>query len=200
MGSLLGFTMVAKAFIGIKWSSIGIVVASWFVSPAASGFISIIGYYLIYKFILTLKPLNRKAIVIRILPAFFGVTVFVNIFSILFMGPSFVTPFPKDKTASALFALGVSLLISAIVWLVVLFYWVPKQRKAIDDILSGKQFAGAFPADRRTASQFISCAVRAFASCYGAFFLPSKSHSRPAYPVFRPQTFLRYIFLLFCFS
>lgn len=138
MGSLLGFTMVAKAFIGIKWSSIGIVVASWFVSPAASGFISIIGYYLIYKFILTLKPSNRRVMVIRILPAFFGVTVFVNVFSILFMGPSFVTPFPRDKTASALFALGVSLLISAIVWLIVLFYWVPKQRKAIDDILSGE--------------------------------------------------------------
>src|SRR2546421_264800 len=97
MGSLLGFTVVAKSLVGIKWSSIAVVVASWFVSPAASGFISIIGYYLIYKFILIQKPSSRRVIVLRILPAFFGVTVFVNIFSILFMGPSFMTPFPRDK-------------------------------------------------------------------------------------------------------
>lgn len=138
MGSLLGFTMVAKSLAGIKWYSIGIVVASWFVSPAAAGFISIIGYYMIYKFVLTQKPSSRRVIVVRMLPAFFGATVFVNIFSILFMGPSFMTPFPRDKTAAALFALGVSLLISAIVWLVVLFYWVPKQKKAIDDIFAGE--------------------------------------------------------------
>ena len=138
MGSLLGFTLVAKALAGIKWYSIGIVVASWFVSPAASGFISIIGYYLIYKFVLSQKAARRHVIVLQILPPFFGITVFVNIFSILFKGPSFMTPFPRDKTAAGLFALGVSLLISAIVWLVVLFYWVPKQKKAIDDIIAGE--------------------------------------------------------------
>lgn len=138
MGSLLGFTIVAKSLIGIKWASIGAVIASWFVSPAAAGFISILGYYLIYKFVLDRDPASRRTVVVQILPAFFGITVFVNVFSILFKGPKFMTPFPKDKTAAALFALGVSILLSAVVWLIVLFYWCPKQRKAIDDILSGQ--------------------------------------------------------------
>ena len=137
IGALLGFTIVAKSLVGIKWYSIGVVVASWFVSPAAAGVISIIGYYLIYKLVLTRRPESRRRVILRILPAFFGLTVFVNVFSILFMGPSFMTPFPRDKAAAACFALGVSLLISAIVWLVVLFYWVPTQRRAVEDILAG---------------------------------------------------------------
>lgn len=141
MGSLLGFTIVAKSLVGIKWYSIGTVIASWFVSPAAAGFISIIGYYLIYKFVLTQKPATRRVVVVQILPAFFGVTVFVNVFSILFMGPKFMTPFPNDKVAASLFALGISILISAIVWLVVLFYWSPKQRRAVDDILAGQFYS-----------------------------------------------------------
>jgi len=123
--------LVAKHFIGIKWLSIGNIIASWFVSPLAAGVISIIGYFFLYKFVLSTKPSKRKGLVLSILPGFFAVTVFVNLFSILFKGPSFLSPFPTLPIADFFFSFGISLVISALVWLVVLLFWVPKQRKII---------------------------------------------------------------------
>jgi sodium-dependent phosphate transporter len=153
LGSLLGFTLVAKQFVGIKWRSIGAVVASWFISPAAAGSISIVGYILLYKFVLSVKQSKRKVLVLSILPGFFGVTVFVNAFSILYKGPSFLVPFkpPLEEDGKLskgfylpefLFSFGVSLILSAIVWLVVLMIWVPKQRKIIEEFDQGQSFPG----------------------------------------------------------
>ena len=138
LGSLLGFTLVAKQFVGIKWASIGKVIASWFVSPLAAGSISIVGYILLYKLVLSVKPSKRRTLVLSILPAFFGVTVFVNLFSILYKGPSFLNPFLRVPIAEFFFSFGVSLIISAVVWLIVLLLWVPKQRRIIEQLEQGK--------------------------------------------------------------
>lgn len=137
LGALLGFTLVAKGFIGIKWKSIAAVVVSWFVSPATAGIISILGYMVLYHCILKVKASKRKGILLSILPAFFGVTVFVNAFSIIYKGPAFINPYHGDKLADLLFSLGISLIISAVVWLFVLLYWVPRQRIAIQDLTGG---------------------------------------------------------------
>ena len=134
LGSILGFTLVAKGMTGIKWMSLGKVVASWFISPLASGIVCVIGYYLLHTFVLKTKGRNRRRLLLALLPAFFGITVFINSFSILFRGPSFLTPFPDSELASIFFPLGLSFLICAFVWLLVLFLWVPRQKAAIDGL------------------------------------------------------------------
>lgn len=134
LGAILGFTVVAKGLTGIKWVSLAKVVASWFISPLASGIVCIIGYYLLHTFVLKKKVTRRKRLLLALLPVFFGLTVFINAFSILFHGPSFLTPFPGSKLASILFPFGASLIICAIVWLLVLFLWVPRQRIALGSL------------------------------------------------------------------
>ena len=138
LGAILGFTLVAKGMRGIKWISLGKVVASWFISPLASGIVCIIGYYLLHTFVLKTKGSRRKHLLLALLPAFFGITVFINSFSILFKGPSFLTPFPASQLASIFFPLGLSTIICAIVWLLVLFLWVPRQKAAIDGLDSNQ--------------------------------------------------------------
>ena len=138
LGSILGFTLVAKGMTGIKWISLGKVVASWFISPLASGIVCVIGYYLLHTFVLKTKGRRRKHLLLALLPAFFGITVFINSFSILFRGPSFLTPFPQSNLASILFPLALSIVICAIVWLLVLFLWVPTQKTAIDGLDSNQ--------------------------------------------------------------
>lgn len=59
--------------------------ASWFVSPVMSGLMSTALYYLIRRFILqTPKPLNPG---LRSLPFFYGITILINVFSVVHDGP-----------------------------------------------------------------------------------------------------------------
>lgn len=63
----------------------GKIIASWFISPVLSGVISVVLYLIINKLILQSKdPLKAGFIS---LPLIYGVTFFINIFSIVHDGP-----------------------------------------------------------------------------------------------------------------
>ncbi|GFY79721.1 sodium-dependent phosphate transporter 1-A [Trichonephila inaurata madagascariensis] len=53
IGAILGFTCVAKGFRGIRWKTLGFIVASWFLSPLLSGLVSVAIFLLIRRFILS---------------------------------------------------------------------------------------------------------------------------------------------------
>lgn len=85
VGSTIGFSLVARGMQGLKWSTLGTIVGSWFISPVLSGMMSVTLFWLIRKFILCAKnPLKAG---LRSLPLFYGVTLAVNIFSIVHDGP-----------------------------------------------------------------------------------------------------------------
>jgi sodium-dependent phosphate transporter len=63
----------------------GKIIGSWFVSPVLSGGMSVALFMLINRFILKTKnPLKSG---LWSLPIFYGVTLFVNLFSIIHDGP-----------------------------------------------------------------------------------------------------------------
>lgn len=104
VGSTIGFSLVARGTQGLNWSKLGkreiylaapsnilpnyilgTIVGSWFVSPVLSGGMSVGLYMLIDRFILKSKnPLKSG---LWSLPIFYGVTLFVNLFSIIHDGP-----------------------------------------------------------------------------------------------------------------
>lgn len=85
VGSTIGFSLVARGMQGLKWSTLGTIVGSWFISPVLSGLMSVLLFKLIRKFILhSNHPLENGLFA---LPFFYGVTLAVNVFSIVHDGP-----------------------------------------------------------------------------------------------------------------
>uniref|UniRef100_A0A1I8J2S6 Phosphate transporter n=1 Tax=Macrostomum lignano TaxID=282301 RepID=A0A1I8J2S6_9PLAT len=87
VGATVGFSLVAKGTQGVDWMKLGLIVASWFISPLLSGGISVFFFYLVKRFVLTKKdPLEPG---LRFLPLIYGFTVVINVFSIVYEGPDY---------------------------------------------------------------------------------------------------------------
>lgn len=85
VGSTIGFSLVARGTQGVRWSKLGAIVGSWFVSPILSGLVSIVLLKLIRTYILrTADPVKSC---LRSLPIFYGITLFINVISIMMDGP-----------------------------------------------------------------------------------------------------------------
>ncbi|XP_021930096.1 sodium-dependent phosphate transporter 2-like isoform X1 [Zootermopsis nevadensis] len=86
VGATLGFSLVCRGNDGINWGVLGLIVGSWFLSPVLSGVISVSLFALVRHFILNApNPIVRGLLS---LPIIYGVTVFINVFSIFLDGPT----------------------------------------------------------------------------------------------------------------
>lgn len=125
VGSTIGFSLVARGMQGLKWSTLGTIVGSWFISPVLSGLMSVMLFRIIRKFILHSKnPLENGLFA---LPLFYGVTLGVNVFSIVHDGPKLLY---MDNIPTWIALLGSGLLGTLVAILVHLFI-VPWQRRKI---------------------------------------------------------------------
>lgn len=125
VGSTIGFSLVARGMQGLKWSTLGTIVGSWFISPVLSGMMSVTLFWLIRKFILSAKnPLKAG---LRSLPLFYGVTLAVNIFSIVHDGPKLLYMDNIPTWVALVASVSVGLIIAVLVQLFV----VPWQKKKI---------------------------------------------------------------------
>ncbi|XP_016995631.2 sodium-dependent phosphate transporter 2 [Drosophila takahashii] len=125
VGSTIGFSLVARGVQGLKWSTLGTIVGSWFISPVMSGIVSILLFLAIRRFILRAQePLKAG---FRSLPIFYGVTFFINVISVVLDGPKllYMDNIPTWIALTASF--GLSLLVAVLTQLVV----VPLQRRKI---------------------------------------------------------------------
>lgn len=125
VGSTIGFSLVARGVQGLKWSTLGTIVGSWFISPVLSGIVSILLFLAIRRFILRAQePLKAG---FRSLPIFYGATFFINVISVVLDGPKllYMDNIPAWIALSA--SLGLSLLVAMLTQLVV----VPLQRRKI---------------------------------------------------------------------
>uniref|UniRef100_A0A6M2DXZ4 Phosphate transporter n=1 Tax=Xenopsylla cheopis TaxID=163159 RepID=A0A6M2DXZ4_XENCH len=128
VGSTAGFSLVARGTGGLHWSTLSSIVASWFISPALSGTISVCIYFLIRTFILRAKDPLRNGF--RSIAVFYGVTVFINVFSIVHDGPKL---FHLDNIAvwiSVCLALGFGLVAGILAQLFILPW---QKRKIAED-------------------------------------------------------------------
>ncbi|KAI8126782.1 hypothetical protein FF38_10371 [Lucilia cuprina] len=125
VGSTIGFSLVARGTQGLKWSTMGTIVGSWFISPVLSGLVSILLFLAIRKFILRANdPLKAG---FRSLPIFYGVTFFINVISVMLDGPKllYMDNIPTWLAVTVSIALG--LLVAILTQLVV----VPMQKRKI---------------------------------------------------------------------
>lgn len=125
VGSTIGFSLVARGMQGLKWSTLGTIVGSWFISPVMSGLVSILLFLAIRRFILRAKePLKAG---FRSLPIFYGVTFFINVISVVLDGPKLLYMDNIPTWIALTASVGLSLLVALLTQLVV----VPLQKRSI---------------------------------------------------------------------
>ncbi|XP_055377270.1 sodium-dependent phosphate transporter 1 [Condylostylus longicornis] len=133
VGSTIGFSLAARGTQGLKWSKLGTVVGSWFISPVLSGLVSVILFLAINKFILRAKdPLKNGFLS---LPVFYGVTVFINIISIVLDGPKLLYMDNIPTWIAVALSVGIGIFAAIIVQLCI----VPMQRRKIEEKLKLKE-------------------------------------------------------------
>ncbi|PAA77231.1 hypothetical protein BOX15_Mlig025555g1 [Macrostomum lignano] len=125
VGATVGFALVANAQTGVDWARLGLIVASWFISPLLSGGISIALFYFIKVFILT-KP-DALEPGLRFLPLIYSVTIAINVFSTVYEGPESLYFHVIPLWGAILASFGVGIICSILVKLVL----IPWQRKRI---------------------------------------------------------------------
>ncbi|VUZ56686.1 unnamed protein product, partial [Hymenolepis diminuta] len=84
VGATAGFGLVLFGTEGIQWKGIFKIVGSWFLSPILSGLVSSC-IYLIIKYTVLVKEHSLEP-ALNTLPFLYAITVFVNVFSVLFGG------------------------------------------------------------------------------------------------------------------
>ncbi|XP_067123024.1 sodium-dependent phosphate transporter 1-B-like [Centruroides vittatus] len=129
VGAVVGFTLVSRGFYGVQWRSIGMIVASWFLSPVLSGIFSTAIFLGIQFFIL--KKSDQLEPGLKSLPFFYGFTILINIFSIVHDGPSML----KFDQVPWWGVLILSVGLGFITGLSVYCFLVPYQRKTITAFL-----------------------------------------------------------------
>lgn len=128
VGATMGFSVIVLGFGSIKWIGVMKIVSSWFISPLLSGLTSVGMFYLLRYMILTkAEPLEPA---LRLLPAFYGIVMVVNIFSILYDGPPMLrfNEIPLYGVFLLSFGLG------AITAIAVKLFWVPYLRRRIMNV------------------------------------------------------------------
>ncbi|XP_045133945.1 sodium-dependent phosphate transporter 1-B-like isoform X2 [Portunus trituberculatus] len=125
VGATVGFSLCARGFSGVNWITFGKIVASWFVSPVLSGMMSGALYMLFNNLIFKKeKPLEPG---LRVLPFIYGITLLVNVFSIVHDGPTILKFNLIPWWGAVIVAVGVGIITSLIVQVFV----VPRMRRTI---------------------------------------------------------------------
>lgn len=125
VGATVGFSLCARGFNGVNWITFGKIVASWFVSPVLSGIMSGALYILLNQLIFKKeKPLEPG---LKALPFIYGITLLVNVFSIVHDGPTILKFDLIPWWGAIITAVAFGFLTAIVIQLFV----VPRMRKSI---------------------------------------------------------------------
>ncbi|XP_059144542.1 sodium-dependent phosphate transporter 2-like [Physella acuta] len=125
VGATVGFSLVAMGAKGVGWMKLGLIVASWFISPVMSGGISALFFIFVRKFVLNKeKPLEPG---LKLLPMFYAFTICINAISI-FLDGSELLGFDKIPLYGTFI---ISIGLAVITALFVRLYVVPWMRRKI---------------------------------------------------------------------
>lgn len=125
VGATLGFALVVNGTSAVDWSKLGLIVGSWFISPVLSGIVSVFLFFLIRRFILVKDDKLEPGL--KFLPVIYGVTITINVFSIVISGPPLLKFDKIPFWGTFVVAFGVGILVS----IFVKFLMVPLQRRLI---------------------------------------------------------------------
>ncbi|KAK7091232.1 sodium-dependent phosphate transporter 1-A-like isoform X2 [Littorina saxatilis] len=137
VGATVGFSLVAKGADGVGWVKLGMIVASWFISPLASGIITTLLFMFVRKLILDKENQLKRGLIL--LPFFYGITICINAFSIFHDGSTLLHFNKIPLYGVFVLSIGLGVLTAVVVRLFV----VPWQRKKIkNEVLAIKQEEG----------------------------------------------------------
>lgn len=126
VGATLGFSMVVNGFKGIGWVKLGMIAASWFISPLLSGIVSSVLFKVIDFLVLRKeRPLEPG---LKLLPIFYAVTLAVNLFSVFYKGSQLLHFHKIPLYGTVILTIGPALIIAVLVKIFV----VPRQRTKIE--------------------------------------------------------------------
>ncbi|XP_076438105.1 sodium-dependent phosphate transporter 1-B-like isoform X2 [Babylonia areolata] len=126
VGATVGFSLVAKGAEGVGWVKLGMIVASWFISPLTSGLVTALLFVFIRIVILNKeKQLNSG---LRLLPVFYGLTIAINAFSIFHDGSTLLHFNKIPLYGVFILSIGLGIVVAIFVRVLV----VPWQRKKIE--------------------------------------------------------------------
>ena len=126
IGGVIGMALAAKGRDAVNWEKVGMVIASWFISPILSAIIA----GLIYAFVRTFVLRNADSVerAYKMYPILIGVTITINCFFIMYKGSPQLnldeTPVGKGLGISFAFGIGLAILLH--------FFAVPWMRKRVD--------------------------------------------------------------------
>ncbi|VDN97123.1 unnamed protein product, partial [Rodentolepis nana] len=132
VGATAGFGLVLFGSEGVQWKGILKIVGSWFVSPILSGIVSST-LYLVIKYTVLVKE-NSLEPALNTLPFLYAITIFINVFSVLYGGLKMLN-LPEMPLWAILTTAGVTAFVAG---LIVLIFVRPIIRKKVQDRLSGK--------------------------------------------------------------
>lgn len=85
VGAIVGFHVIDSGFGYINYGKLVSILISWFLSPALSGIMSVSILFIICKLIINHDNVLERGL--KSLPFFYGLTVFLNVISIMTSGP-----------------------------------------------------------------------------------------------------------------
>nr|XP_002125242.1 sodium-dependent phosphate transporter 1-A-like [Ciona intestinalis] len=113
VGSCIGFSLVAVGSTGVNWPKLGLIVASWFISPVLSGGLTVLLFLFVnYTILAKENPLKNGLL---LLPFFYAITIGINTFSIVYSGAPLLGLDHLPVWASVLISLGFALLTGVLV-------------------------------------------------------------------------------------
>ena len=123
VGGIIGIALVARGSDAVQWSGVGLIVASWFVSPLLAAALSGGIFWLVRRYILrSERPFDNALLS---LPFLVGCTLAVNVFFIVYEGPESLRDTPL--WAAVVASLGAGILTAVVVY----FCVIPRVRKNI---------------------------------------------------------------------
>uniref|UniRef100_H2ZJU8 Phosphate transporter n=1 Tax=Ciona savignyi TaxID=51511 RepID=H2ZJU8_CIOSA len=131
VGACIGFSLVAVGSTGVNWPKLGLIVASWFISPVLSGALSVLLFLFVkYTILGKSNPLKNG---LRLLPIFYAITIGINVFSIVHSGAPLIGLDKLPWWASVVMGVGVALLTGVLV----LILAVPRIRRKAENAQIG---------------------------------------------------------------
>ncbi|XP_055332994.1 sodium-dependent phosphate transporter 1-A-like [Paramacrobiotus metropolitanus] len=130
VGATVGFSLVKVGPNGVYWLRLLRIVASWFISPLLAGTFSGALYVLIQRFIISTDHPKERGL--AAMPFLYGITIFINFSSLFLDGklmPGVIEKIPW--WGSLIISTGLGLITAFVVY----FFFVPWQRKKIEDHL-----------------------------------------------------------------
>ena len=127
IGAIIGFSLAYGGGDSILWDKVGMVVASWVLSPVLAGVFSLLFYSIIKKYVFNSdKPVENTVLIFPILTFF---TFLINGFFIFYKGTPQLKLDKLDLWVSIVVAFSLAIVMSVLSW----YYYLPYAKKKMEE-------------------------------------------------------------------